>query len=51
MSASFNPPVAPEYKNVKIKVKVGIDWSGCEIVEVNPRKVSGVPIIKGTRSS
>jgi uncharacterized protein (DUF433 family) len=27
----------------------GIDWSGCEVVEVIPGKVSGVPILKGTR--
>jgi len=26
-----------------------MDWSGCEIVEINPRKVSGAPIVKGTR--
>jgi uncharacterized protein (DUF433 family) len=26
-----------------------VDWSNCLIVEVNPRKVSGVPILKGTR--
>jgi uncharacterized protein (DUF433 family) len=26
-----------------------MDWSGCDIVEVNPHKVSGVPIVKGTR--
>ncbi len=26
-----------------------IDWSDCPLVEVNPRKVSGVPILKGTR--
>ena len=25
------------------------DWSDCPIVEVNPRKVSGAPILKGTR--
>jgi uncharacterized protein (DUF433 family) len=29
--------------------KTIVDWSGCPIVEVNPRKVSGVPILKGTR--
>jgi uncharacterized protein (DUF433 family) len=29
--------------------KTGIDWSGCEVVEVIPGKVSGVPILKGTR--
>lgn len=26
-----------------------IDWTKCPLVEVNPRKVSGVPILKGTR--
>ena len=26
-----------------------MDWSDCPIVEVNPRKVSGAPILKGTR--
>ncbi len=26
-----------------------IDWSGCELVEVVPGKVSGVPLLKGTR--
>jgi uncharacterized protein (DUF433 family) len=26
-----------------------MDWSHCELVEVNPLKVGGVPILKGTR--
>lgn len=26
-----------------------MDWSGCEIVEVIPGKVSGVPLIRHTR--
>jgi uncharacterized protein (DUF433 family) len=26
-----------------------MDWSACDIVEINPRKVSGAPILKGTR--
>ena len=26
-----------------------MDWSGCSVVEVVPGKVSGVPILKGTR--
>lgn len=26
-----------------------MDWSGCPLVEVKPRKVSGAPILKGTR--
>jgi uncharacterized protein (DUF433 family) len=25
------------------------DWSNCPLVEINPRKVSGAPIVKGTR--
>jgi uncharacterized protein (DUF433 family) len=29
--------------------KTVVDWSDCPIVEVVPGKVSGVPIIKGTR--
>ena len=28
---------------------VVMDWSECALVEVNPLKVSGVPILKGTR--
>jgi uncharacterized protein (DUF433 family) len=27
----------------------GIDWSGCDVVEVIPGKVSGVPILRGSR--
>jgi uncharacterized protein (DUF433 family) len=26
-----------------------LDWSGCPLVEVVPGKVSGAPILKGTR--
>lgn len=26
-----------------------MDWSGCELVEVVPGKVSGVPLVNGTR--
>jgi uncharacterized protein (DUF433 family) len=26
-----------------------MDWSDCEIVEVIPGKVSGVPLLRGTR--
>lgn len=26
-----------------------IDWTDCPIVEINPRKVSGTPILKGSR--
>jgi uncharacterized protein (DUF433 family) len=29
--------------------KAAIDWSGCPLVEVVPGKVSGAPILKGTR--
>lgn len=30
-------------------VRDSVDWSDCPLVEVNPRKVSGAPILKGTR--
>jgi uncharacterized protein (DUF433 family) len=26
-----------------------LDWSGCSLVEVDPRRVGGRPVIKGTR--
>jgi len=26
-----------------------VDWSGCEVVEIVPGKVSGVPLIRHTR--
>jgi uncharacterized protein (DUF433 family) len=26
-----------------------MDWSGCDLVEVIPGKVSGVPLVAGTR--
>jgi len=29
--------------------EVSMDWSGCEIVETVPGKVSGKPILRGTR--
>jgi uncharacterized protein (DUF433 family) len=28
---------------------ITVDWSHCSLVEVNPRKVSGAPILRGTR--
>ena len=28
---------------------ITVDWSDCSLVEVNPRKVSGAPILKSTR--
>jgi uncharacterized protein (DUF433 family) len=28
---------------------ITVDWSDCALVEVNPRKVSGASILKGTR--
>lgn len=33
----------------QLQQKALIDWTECSLVEVNPRKVSGVPILKGTR--
>jgi uncharacterized protein (DUF433 family) len=29
--------------------EVPMDWSGCEVVETVPGKVSGRPLLKGTR--
>ena len=26
-----------------------MDWSGCDLVEIVPGKVSGAPLLKGTR--
>ena len=29
--------------------ELAMNWNGCELVEVIPGKVSGVPLVKGTR--
>lgn len=26
-----------------------MDWTGCELVEIDPEKVGGQPVVKGTR--
>jgi uncharacterized protein (DUF433 family) len=26
-----------------------MDWTGCDLVEVNPERVAGQPLVKGTR--
>ena len=26
-----------------------MDWTGCDLVEVDPEKVAGQPLVKGTR--
>lgn len=26
-----------------------MDWTDCPLVEINPRKVSGTPVLRGTR--
>ena len=26
-----------------------MDWTDCPLVEINPRKLSGTPVLKGTR--
>jgi len=33
----------------QLQESITIDWSECPLVEVNPEKVSGVPILKHTR--
>jgi len=33
----------------QLQQTVVIDWSDCPLVEINPEKVSGVPILKHTR--
>jgi uncharacterized protein (DUF433 family) len=26
-----------------------MDWSGCDLVEIDPEKVGGTPVVRGTR--
>ncbi len=33
----------------KVDSQVGIDWTACELIEQIPGKVSGRPIVRGTR--
>ncbi|MFT4113640.1 DUF433 domain-containing protein [Silvibacterium sp.] len=37
-----------EHRACGVKI-IDMDWSGCELVEVVPGKVSGAPLLKGTR--
>jgi uncharacterized protein (DUF433 family) len=32
-----------------MKTRQAMDWSGCELVEVDPDKLGGTPVVKGTR--
>jgi uncharacterized protein (DUF433 family) len=38
-----------EASNVVVSLDDEIDWSGCDLVERVPGKVSGRPIVRGTR--
>jgi uncharacterized protein (DUF433 family) len=40
---AYTEPMKAEAENIMI------DWSGCPLVEINPRKVSGAPLLRGTR--
>jgi len=33
----------------KLDTPAGIDWTACELIEQIPSKVSGRPIVRGTR--
>ncbi len=33
----------------KLDIQAGIDWTACELIEQIPGKVSGRPIVRGTR--
>jgi uncharacterized protein (DUF433 family) len=33
----------------KLDTQAGIDWTACELIEQIPGKVSGRPIVRGTR--
>ncbi len=33
----------------KLDIRVDIDWTDCELIEQIPGKVSGRPIVRGTR--
>ncbi len=43
----FEPADLPELVN--LSQRLTMDWSDCDLVESVPGKVSGVPVIKGTR--
>jgi uncharacterized protein (DUF433 family) len=36
-------------ENIKLATRCRMDWSGCSVVDIVPGKVSGAPILKGTR--
>jgi uncharacterized protein (DUF433 family) len=34
---------------LKLDTQAGVDWTACELIEQIPGKVSGSPIVRGTR--
>ena len=36
-------------RRVKISMRNMTDWTGCDLVEIDPDKVAGQPVIRGTR--
>lgn len=37
------------YSMTNLEISSEIDWSACELIEIIPGKVSGLPIVRGTR--
>jgi uncharacterized protein (DUF433 family) len=33
----------------KVDIALGVDWTQCELIECVPGKVSGRPVVRGTR--
>jgi uncharacterized protein (DUF433 family) len=44
----FRPPRAAE-RSEALDTASGIDWMDCELIEKIPGKVSGRPVVRGTR--
>jgi uncharacterized protein (DUF433 family) len=43
------PKIAQKFGTVE-SGRIGVlDWTGCDLVEVDPEKVAGQPVVRGTR--
>ena len=47
--AEFRVPIAQDLADASANMDLALDWTQCELIECVPGKVSGQPVVSGTR--